>query len=107
MWLANFAMMRVLRRQVGSVGMADLLVIVIIADDAQNGMAGDAKSVTSTIVRIGTTVFWDHLSDYLGFKSKVIKVIKSVVGPKELELIRDGRIWRETWKAKCSEKRTC
>jgi len=92
MWLAIFVMMRVFRRQAGAIGIADLLVIVIIADAAQNGMAGDAKSVTSAIVLVVTIIFWDYLFDYLGFKSKAVR---RVLEPKKLELVRDGRLIRE------------
>ncbi len=92
MWLALFAMMRVFRRQGGAIGIADLLVVVIIADAAQNGMAGDAKSITNALVLVATIIFWDYLFDYLGFKSELIK---RVLEPENLELIRDGRILRE------------
>ena len=43
MYLGMFVLLRVFRRQAGSVSIADLLLIVIIADAAQNGMAGEAK----------------------------------------------------------------
>ena len=41
MYLALFAMLRFFRRQTGSIGAADLLVLLLIAGAAQNGMAGD------------------------------------------------------------------
>jgi uncharacterized membrane protein YcaP (DUF421 family) len=50
MYLAMFVMLRIFRRQAGSFSLADLLVIVIIADASQHGMAGDAKSVTESVV---------------------------------------------------------
>jgi hypothetical protein len=47
MYLFLFGLFRVMvRRRVGAVGMADILVLVIIADAAQNGMAGEYRSVT-------------------------------------------------------------
>src|SRR5260221_1793197 len=36
----------VIKRRIGAIGMADLLVLVIIADAAQNGMAGSYTSVS-------------------------------------------------------------
>lgn len=92
MWLALFAMIRLFRREAGSISIADVLVIVIIADAAQNGMAGDAKSITNAIVLVGTIIFWDYLFDYLGFTSKVMK---SVLEPKKLEMVSDGQILKE------------
>jgi hypothetical protein len=31
----------VIKRRIGSVGMADILILVIVADAAQNGMSGE------------------------------------------------------------------
>jgi hypothetical protein len=42
--------MRLLRRNAGSLGTADLIVVVLVADAAQNGMAGEYKPITEGIV---------------------------------------------------------
>jgi uncharacterized membrane protein YcaP (DUF421 family) len=89
MYLGMFVLLRVFRRQSGSVSMADLLVIVIIADAAQNGMAGDSKSVTEALVLIGTIITWDYVIDWLGFKSKVME---RVLEPQPVMLIQNGRL---------------
>ena len=91
MYLGIFVLLRIFRRQAGSVGIADLVVIVIIADAAQNGMAGEAKSVTEALVLIGVIILWDYLIDWLGFKSKILgKVLES----QPLVLVRNGRMIR-------------
>src|SRR5436190_23775389 len=56
MYLALFVMLRFFRRQTGSIGAADLLVLLLIADAAQNGMAGEYKSITDGIVRVAILV---------------------------------------------------
>ena len=91
MYLVMFALLRIFRRQAGSVGIADLLVIVVIADAAQNGMAGEAKSVTESILLIVTIVLWDYLLDWLGDKSEFLK---RLIEPRELLLIADGKLLR-------------
>lgn len=91
MYLGIFLMLRIFRRQAGSFSIADLIVIVIIADAAQNGMAGDSKSVTESILLIGTIIFWDFFLDWLGFKSKLFQ---KVVEPEKLKIIENGRILR-------------
>lgn len=96
MYLAMYALLRIFRRQAGSVGMADLLVIVVIADAAQNGMAGDSKSVTEAVLLIIIIVLWDFLFDWLGFRSKFFA---RVLEPKTLPLIKDGRLLRENMKS--------
>lgn len=91
MYLGMFILLRIFRRQAGSVSIADLLLIVIIADAAQNGMAGEAKSVTEALVLIVVIIFWDYLLDWLGFRSKVLQ---RVLEPQSLVLIRNGRLQR-------------
>ncbi len=89
MYLGMYMMLRAFRRQSGSVGIADLLVIVVIADAAQNGMAGDSKSITEALILIATIVLWDWLFDWLGFKSPLLG---RILQPKELLLIENGKM---------------
>jgi len=91
MYLVMFALLRIFRRQAGAVGIADLLVIVVIADAAQNGMAGESKSVTESILLVLTIVLWDYFLDFLGDKSDFFK---RILEPKELLLIKDGKLLR-------------
>lgn len=92
MYLALFVLLRISRRQAGAVGMADLLVIVVIADAAQNGMTGDAKSVTEAVVLVAVIVAWDWIFDWLGFRSKIVA---NILDPEPLQLVKDGRMIKE------------
>ena len=47
-----------LRRKSGAVAFTDLLVLVLIADAAQNAMAADYHSITAGLVLAGTLIFW-------------------------------------------------
>ena len=96
MYLVIFTLLRIFRRQAGSPSIADLIVIVIIADAAQNGMAGDAKSVTEAVLLIGTIIFWDYFLDWLGFKSRFFE---RILEPKALPLIEDGKLVRSNLKS--------
>lgn len=91
MYLVMFTLLRIFRRQAGSIGIADLLVIVVIADAAQNGMAGDSKSVTEAVLLIGTIIFWDFFLDWLGFKSKFFE---RILEPETLPIIENGKYLR-------------
>lgn len=95
MYLGMFALLRVFRRQSGAVGIADLLLIVVIADAAQNGMAGDSKSITEALLLIVTIVIWNWAFDRLGFSSKFWA---GVLDPEPLLLIRDGRMIEKNMK---------
>lgn len=44
-WFLFLVFRFVVRRDVGSVGIADILVLVIVSDGAQNAMAGEYKSI--------------------------------------------------------------
>jgi uncharacterized membrane protein YcaP (DUF421 family) len=92
MYLGMFALLRIFRRQAGALGIADLLVIVVIADAAQNGMAGESKSITEAMLLISTIVAWDWIFDYLGFKSPFWK---RILEPEPLLLVEDGKIIRK------------
>jgi len=47
MYMAVLLLLRfVFKRRLGALGVTDLIVIVFIADAAQNGMAGDCRSLT-------------------------------------------------------------
>lgn len=85
-----FAVFRfVVRREVGSVGIADILVLVIIADASQNAMAGEYTSVTDGLILISTIVFWNFLLDWASFRFPWLARLTS---PGKLHLVRDGRI---------------
>lgn len=90
MYLFLFLLFRVIiRRRIGAVGMADLLVLVIIADAAQNGMAGEYRSVTEGAILIGTIVGWDVLIDWLTYRSPALA---RWLEPPPLLLVRNGAI---------------
>lgn len=66
---AIFLLLRFFRRGAGQLGVSDVLLIILIADAAQNSMAGEYKSITEGVVLISTLVFWDYLIDWLGYHS--------------------------------------
>jgi uncharacterized membrane protein YcaP (DUF421 family) len=91
-YLAIFFLLRfVLTRQSGSVGVTDLLVIVLIADAAQNAMASEYKSVPDGLLLVTTIVFWSYALDWLAYH---FPMCSRLIHPKPLELIRDGNINR-------------
>ena len=92
MYLALFLILRFLMlRQSSSIGIADILVIVVIADAAQNGFAKEYKSITEGIVLVLTIVFWDFLLNWLSYR---FKVFERLMAPPPLVLIENGRMNR-------------
>jgi len=92
MYLSLFLLLRlVMKRQAGSVGLPDILVIVLIADASQNGMAGQYESIIDGILLVGTIIFWSFALDWLDYR---FPVVQRFLRPAPLLLIRDGRMLR-------------
>lgn len=90
MYAALFVVFRfVMKRHTGSIGIADILLIVVIADAAQNAFAKEYTSLTEGIVLVVTIVFWAAFIDWLAFKSKTLA---RMIEPPPLPLVRNGRI---------------
>jgi uncharacterized membrane protein YcaP (DUF421 family) len=88
-YLALFLLLRVTgKRQTGGMGVSDLLVIVLIADAAQNAMAGQYNSVSDGIVLVATIIFWAYALDWLGYH---VPFVQRFVHPMPLLLIENGR----------------
>lgn len=93
MYLFLFAVFRVvIKRRVGAVGMGDILVLVIVADAAQNGMSGDYRTVSEAFILVGTIVGWNLLIDWLAY---AVPGLQKLLEPPPLLLIDNGRVlWR-------------
>ena len=92
MYLALFVLFRVvIRRRVGAIGISDMLLVVIIADAAQSGLSGEAKSITEAILVVGTIFAWNWFVDWLNFH---VPALRDVLEPPPLPLIEHGRILR-------------
>lgn len=91
MYLALFVFLRLLRRETGAIGITDLLVVVIIADAAQNALSGEYKSITEGVLLILVIGFWDYLLDWLGFR---FPRFQRLLRPAPLALVEDGRVIR-------------
>ena len=79
----------ILQRDVGSVGIADILVLVLVSDAAQNAMAADYRSVSDGIILISTLLGWNVLFDYLAFR---FPRLRRLLQSSQLVLIRDGEV---------------
>jgi uncharacterized membrane protein YcaP (DUF421 family) len=92
MYLSLFLLFRlVIRRRIGAVGMSDILLVVIIADAAQSGLSGEAKSITEALLVVGTVFAWNWLIDWLNYN---VPALRDWLEAPPLPLVRDGRILR-------------
>lgn len=92
MYISLFVLLRiVLKRQTGSLGMTDLLLITLIADASQNAMAGEYKSIPGGIILASTIIFWSYALDWLSFRSPWFS---RLIEPSPLPLIKNGKLLR-------------
>src|SRR5207249_1774077 len=57
----------VLKRQIGGLSPPDVLLVVLLADAAQNGMADEYRSVTEGVFVVTTIIFWNFAIDWLEY----------------------------------------
>ena len=79
----------VIRRRVGAVGISDMLLLVIIADAAQNAMSGEYRSVTDGCILVATIVAWNVVIDWLVYRSPAMQ---QVLEPSPLLLVHRGKL---------------
>jgi uncharacterized membrane protein YcaP (DUF421 family) len=92
-YIVIFFFVRVLpNRQMGGVGMNDLLLIVLIASAATNALAGDYKSITNGVILIGTIIFWSYLFNWAGHR---FSSLHRLFHPSPRSLVKDGEIQHE------------
>lgn len=96
MYLFILAVMRLFRREAGALSIADLLVIVLVADAAQDAMTGTYRSVPEGLVLVGTIFAWNYLLDWLGYR---YRWAYRLLHPPPLVLVEDGRINRRNLRA--------
>ncbi|HEX2566059.1 MAG TPA: YetF domain-containing protein [Burkholderiales bacterium] len=77
------------RRRIGSVGMADILILVIVSDAIQQSMAGEYVSVTDGFILVGVLVGWAIFTDWLAFR---FRALERVLEPPPLKLVHRGAV---------------
>jgi len=88
-YMALFFYFRLLRREAGGIGIADVLVVVLVADASQNAMSSEYTSITEGLVLIATIGSWEYLLNLLGYR---FPFIEKLLRPAPLLLIRNGRL---------------
>ncbi|HUQ43041.1 MAG TPA: YetF domain-containing protein [Candidatus Limnocylindria bacterium] len=91
-YFAIFVLLRViLRGRTSAVAMSDLLVLVLIADAAQNAMASTYNSITNGVVLVATIILCSFTVDWVAYRSERVR---HFVHPERKALIVNGRVIR-------------
>src|SRR5882672_1793360 len=88
-WFLFLLFRFLLRRDTGSVGVADILLVVLVADASQNGMSGAYASISEGCVLVATLIGWNYLFDWLSFRYAPFRRFSQ---PPPLLLIDRGRV---------------
>lgn len=89
MYLLVWVLMRLFRRESGTLTTADLLVVVFVADAAQNAMASTQRSLTDGALLVVTIYAWNVAFDWLSYR---YAWAYKLINPRPLPLISNGRI---------------
>ena len=69
MFLVIYALMRVTgKRESGAHSLSDLLVVVLVAQAAAPGMAGEARGIADSILLIATILGWSVAIDAITYR---------------------------------------
>jgi uncharacterized membrane protein YcaP (DUF421 family) len=101
MYLLILAGFRIFRREAGSLSVSDLLVVVLIADAAQNGMAGEYTSLTEGATAVATILVWNFSLDWLAYRSRAVHWL---LHPPPLPLVKNGHIYARNLRAELITK---
>ena len=94
-YVCLFLAMRFLpKREVGGMGPADILVIVLIADAVQNAMGGEYHSITEGLLLVATIFGWATAIDWIDYRFPRLHLAASQ--PKLI--IHKGRLLHENMK---------
>jgi uncharacterized membrane protein YcaP (DUF421 family) len=88
-WFLFLIFRFVMRRDAGTIGIADMLLLVLVADASQNAMAGGYTTVTEGFVLLGTIVGWNWLIDWASFHSPAVARFTT---PPAIVLVKHGRV---------------
>jgi uncharacterized membrane protein YcaP (DUF421 family) len=79
----------VMRRDVSALALADVLLVVLIADAAQNAMSGGYQSITDGFILIATIVGWNYALDWAAYR---FAWVRRLAEPPPMLLVQRGRI---------------
>lgn len=104
--LVYFVVVAILRfmpsRQVGGVGIADLLVVVLVATAAQDAMATHDSSITGGLILVTTIISWSYLFNWVSYK---VPHFQRFLNPSPLLLVKDGKISQQNMESGLINKR--
>lgn len=82
----------VLNRQAGSIGLPDVMLVVLVSECVSPALGADAKSVPNGIVAVAALLFWSYALDRLASRWPWLQ---RRLEPRPVEIVRDGKVIRK------------
>lgn len=93
-FLMLYILMRLVgRRESASVGMTDVLVIVLVADAASTGMNGNSQTLGDGFILVIVILFWSLFIDAMSYK---FRWFRKLMKASPRALVQDGNFVRRT-----------
>lgn len=88
-YLALVVLFRVmLKRQGGSIGVPDVLLVVLVSECVSQALGAEAKSIPNGLAAVAALLFWNFTLDWLAYRSPWVR---QLLEPQPLQLVKDGR----------------
>ncbi len=91
-WFIFLLFRFLLRRDVGAIAIADVMLLVLIADAASNAMSGGYDSITDGCILVATIAGWNYFLNWMSFK---FPGVRRLIQPAPQALVRSGKIQRK------------
>src|SRR3954466_13677349 len=89
-YLAVMALLRIAgKRQVGQMGMPQLVALLLISNAVQNSMNGNDGSITGGIILASVIVFWSYVAEMVTSRSKKLE---NLIQGRPTVLVRNGKL---------------
>ncbi len=90
-WFVYLLFRFLLRRDVASIAIADVLLLVLVADASQNAFSGAYTTVSEGALLVATIAGWNYALDWASYR---FKLVRRLTEAPPLPLIRHGRVLR-------------
>jgi uncharacterized membrane protein YcaP (DUF421 family) len=77
------------KRQVGSVGLTDVLLLVLLSECVSTALTNEAVSVANGAAAVLALLFWNFVLDWLAYRWPWFR---NVLEPQSVQLVRDGEL---------------
>jgi uncharacterized membrane protein YcaP (DUF421 family) len=78
----------VMKRQSGSLGLPDVMLVVLVSECVSTALSSEAKSVANGIVAVGALLFWSFVLDRLGHRWPWFQ---RLLEPQPVVLVEEGK----------------